>query len=71
MGHWSMHIEGAGVHDNGRDDDAEVMLQEFAAKLAAHHAVQSVTFIVGSARELPASDTGRVEAPNEWRHRAH
>ena len=52
MGHWSIHIEGAGIHDNGRDDDAEAMLKEFAAKLAEHHSVHSVTFTVGDTREL-------------------
>lgn len=52
MGHWSMHIEGAGIHDNGRDDDAEVLLKGFAAKLAEHHSLHSVTFTVGSTREL-------------------
>jgi hypothetical protein len=52
MGHWVMVIEGAGIHDNGRDDDAEVMLKEFAARLAEHHSVHGVTFTVGSTREL-------------------
>lgn len=52
MGNWSMHIEGAGIHDNGLDGDAEAMLKNFAADLAKHHQVHSVTFTVGSTREL-------------------
>ena len=56
MGHWSMHIEGAGIHDNGLDGDAEAMLREFVSKLAAHHQVHSATFAVGSIRELLNAD---------------
>lgn len=52
MGQWSIHIEGHGIHDNGRDDDADAMLERFCAELAAHHQVRSATFTVGSAREL-------------------
>lgn len=52
MGLWSMHIEGGGIHDNGRGDDADAMLKEFAGRLAEHHQVQSVTFMVGTTREL-------------------
>ncbi len=52
MGQWSMHIEGAGIHDNGRSDDAEAMLLDFIKMLSNHHNVDSVTFIVGSTRDL-------------------
>jgi hypothetical protein len=67
MGSWVMHIEGHGIHDNARDDDADAMLKAFAAELAKHHKVRVVTFTLGMTRELPVSNTGRVEAPNEWR----
>jgi hypothetical protein len=68
MGHWSMHIEGAGIHDNGRDDDAEALLKEFAGKLAKHHSVHSVTFTVGSARELVNMEPGASGDPLEPAH---
>jgi len=79
MGHWSMHIEGAGIHDNERDDDADAMLKEFAGKLAEHHKVDSVTFTVGSTRELLneddttplASASAEVPLKHVYRHRAH
>jgi hypothetical protein len=68
MGTWVMHIEGHGIHDNGREDDADAMLKEFASKLAVvGHEIRVVTFTLGTTRELPASNTGRVESPNEWR----
>lgn len=72
MGNWSMHIEGAGIHDNGRDDDAEVMLKEFAARLAAHHSVHSVTFTVGSTRELIGKEEHEATETNaEFQSPAH
>lgn len=64
MGHWSMHIEGHGIHDNNGDDrDADTMLRVFAGKLAgAGHAVHLVTFTSGSAKELlNADDTTPLE----------
>jgi hypothetical protein len=75
MGNWSIHIEGAGIHDNGRDDDAEVMLERFAADLAAHHQVHSVTFTVGTTRELLNADETTPLDPERighaYRHRVH
>ena len=56
MGNWSMHIEGSGIHDNGRDDDAEAMLKRFAAELATRHSVHSVSLTAGSTRELLNAD---------------
>jgi hypothetical protein len=57
MGNWSMHIEGHGIHDNGKDEDADVMLREFTGKLAsAGHQVHSATITIGAARELVNGD---------------
>jgi hypothetical protein len=57
MGHWSMHIEGGGLHDNGQDHDADAMLRVFAGKLAdAGHQVHAATITVGHSRELLNSD---------------
>lgn len=71
MGHFSMHIEGTGIHDNGRDDDADVMLREFVNQLAiAGQHVRSATITVGSRRELAGAhdrETGRIEAPSSYR----
>lgn len=71
MGNWVMVIEGHGIHDNGREDDADSMLRDFAGKLRiAGQAVQSVSMTVGAARVLPVSTTGSVEAPpGEWEYR--
>jgi hypothetical protein len=81
MGHWAMHIEGGGLHDNGRDDDAEAMLRVFAGKLAdAGHEVDLATITVGHSRELlNADDTtpfarmddGSGNRPLKYRDRAH
>jgi hypothetical protein len=68
VGHWSMHIEGAGIHDNGRDDDAEALLREFAGKLAQHHSLHSVTFTVGTSRELVNMEPGSGGDPLEPAH---
>lgn len=73
MGHWAMVIEGAGIHDNGREDDAEVMLREFAEKLAQHHQVDRCSFTVGSTRELLNADdtTPLRHGETAYRQRAH
>ena len=64
MGNWSMHIEGHGIHDNGREDDADSMLRDFAGQLRiAGHAVHLVSFTSGALKTLPVSTTGSVEAP--------
>lgn len=73
MGHWVMVIEGAGIHDNGRDDDAESMLEDFAGELAKHHAVHKCSFTVGSTRELLNRDdtTPLRHGETAYRHRVH
>lgn len=52
MGQWNMSIQGHGIHDNGLENDAEVMLERFVDELrAAGHSVSSVHFTVGAARK--------------------
>jgi hypothetical protein len=66
MGNWSMHIEGHGIHDNGKPEDADAMLRDFAGKLRiAGHDVHAVSFVAGAVKTLPVSSTGSVEAPPE------
>lgn len=75
MGNYVIHIEGAGIHDNGREDDADAMLKTFAGQLAAAgHQVHSATFTTGSARELLNPDETtplKAEGEHVYRHRAH
>lgn len=61
MGNWAITIHGHGIHDNGREDDAEHMVSEFIKSLkSVGHVVSSVRFTVGTDREL--TDNG------EWRY---
>jgi hypothetical protein len=81
MGHWTMHIEGGGAHDNGGNYDADAMLRVFAGKLAdAGHQVHSATITTGSTRELLNADDSTPLAahagtssprPLKYRDRAH
>ena len=54
MGQWSMHIEGHGIHDNHREDDADAILARFVAELEKSQELQSVYFTVGSRRDVLA-----------------
>jgi hypothetical protein len=76
-----MHIEGGGLHDNGRDDDADAMLRVFAGNLAdAGHQVHLATITAGHTKELLNSDdTTPLDAhvgtssprPLKYRDRTH
>jgi hypothetical protein len=67
MGHWAIHIEGGGIHDNGRPDDVDAMLKNFVEDLATHHSVESATLTVGQTRELvhPASLNETADAHDD------
>lgn len=71
MGNWVMHVEGHGIHDNGKTEDADAMLRDFAAKLRlAGHDVHLVSFGAGTVKILPVRDTGSVESPpDDWQPR--
>jgi len=43
-----MHIEGHGIHDNGREDDADMLMTRFVAELARHQQVSAAIFINGT-----------------------
>lgn len=61
MGSWAITIHGHGIHDNGRPDDADVLLKQFIddMKVKGGHVISSVRFTVGADREL---------TDGEWRH---
>lgn len=75
MGHYAIHIEGRGIHDNGDPKDAEVIMARFVAELAdAGHAITLASFTSGSTRELVTeSDQGplmhHLKAPLTFRYR--
>ena len=72
MGHWSIHIEGSGIHDNGAEYDIDTLLREFVNHLAIKgQCAFSATLTVGSTRELLPSDTGRIESPCAYRTRVY
>jgi hypothetical protein len=51
MGSWTLHIEGHGIHDNHKEEDADAMLEKFVASLkAAGHVVNRASFTVGARR---------------------
>lgn len=60
MGEWQISIQGAGIHDNGRDDDADAILTRFVEELARSQTVRSAVFTVGSAREVREEDGRHV-----------
>jgi hypothetical protein len=52
MGEWNITIQGHGIHDNGRDDDADAILARFVEELRKSQEVKSAVFTVGAAREI-------------------
>jgi len=52
MGEWSVTVQGHGIHDNGRPDDADAIIGRFLEELAKSQVVKSAVFTVGAAREL-------------------
>ena len=57
MGEWAIVIQGSGIHDNGRPDDADAVCQRFVDELAQSQHVVSATFTVGARRtvDVPAA----------------
>jgi hypothetical protein len=53
MGEWSIVITGHGIHDNGRDDDADAICARFLAELAKSQGNLTCTFTVGAQRSIP------------------
>lgn len=53
MGEWTIVIQGHGIHDNGREDDADALCQRFVEELAAKgQHLQSASFTAGARRPL-------------------
>lgn len=52
MGEWTIAIQGHGIHDNGREDDADAICQRFLNELARSQEIQAAHFTVGARREL-------------------
>lgn len=78
MGHWSIHIEGTGIHDNGKPGDVDALLREFVNRLAiAGQMTHSATLTLGSTRECfnpgekgpNPTPLGYLSSPTEFRHR--
>lgn len=53
MGQWTIVINGHGIHDNGREDDADAICARFLAELAKSQTALSCVFTVGASREIP------------------
>lgn len=60
MGEWTIVIQGHGIHDNGRDDDADAICQRFVDELARSQEIQHVHFTVGARRALGVPTGGVV-----------
>ena len=56
MGEWTIVIQGHGIHDNGRPDDADAICQRFVDELAKSQAIQHAAFTVGARRRLGVPD---------------
>jgi hypothetical protein len=60
MGEWTIVIQGHGIHDNGRTDDADAICQRFVDELAGSQEIQAVHFTVGARRALGVPVPGMV-----------
>lgn len=52
MGQWTLVVHGHGIHDNGREDDADKIAERFVAELEKSQEIQSAEFTVGTRREI-------------------
>jgi hypothetical protein len=55
MGEWTIVIHGHGIHDNGRDDDADAICRRFLAELAKSQGELRCIFTVGASREIESA----------------
>ena len=55
MGEWTIVVQGHGIHDNGRVDDADAICRRFVAELAKSQQIESVRFTVGARRAIEAA----------------
>lgn len=59
MGEWNITIQGHGIHDNGRDDDADAIMARFVEELRKSQEVKSAVFTVGTARQVVVKGDGK------------
>ncbi len=52
MGEWTIVIQGHGIHDNGRPDDADAICARFVEELGKSGEVFSAEFTVGARRKI-------------------
>jgi len=52
VGEWMIVIQGHGMHDNGREDDADAICARFLTELAKSQGALSCVFAVGVSREI-------------------
>jgi len=59
MGEWTIVIQGHGIHNNGRADDADEICRRFVDELSKSQEIQCADFTVGvrHAIGVPASGT--------------
>ncbi len=60
MGEWTIVIQGHGIHDNGRPDDADAICQRFVDELAKSQEIQGAAFTVGARRQFGVLVPGMV-----------
>ena len=52
MGQWTIVIQGHGIHDNGRADDADAICARFLDELTKSQDLLSCIFTVGASRPI-------------------
>jgi hypothetical protein len=66
MGSWSLHVEGHGIHDNGREDDADSRLVEFVRQLQRDgHVVTHASMTIGAGRSITPDYEPHAQAEPE------
>ena len=57
MGSWTATVSGHGIHDNGRDDDADALFDKFVKDLEkSGHTVKVATFVSGGGRDFKTGE---------------
>lgn len=52
MGSWSLSIHGHGIHDNGKEEDVDQLLEKFIQELKdAGHQLDAAYLTIGSGRK--------------------
>lgn len=61
MGQWTITITGHGIHDNGREDDADAICRRFVEELAKSQEIYSAIITVGASCAVQVPE-GRMAA---------